>query len=345
MRMLVACGEVPWERALLAAAAEESVQVVRRHVDLAGLTRAVASGTRADVVITSPALRGFDERGLHAVAAAGVRVLVLLDDIEPPWLAETGFPCIRVQGVVWAEVFAHIEPANVEGVADEAPITVFAGVSGGVGTSSLASVHAARTPGSLLIDAALGGTSLAFLHGLASTSSTLMDALAGAHDVPPGLLTLAPRDAASLGAMDLEAAMARIAPDVHEVVVDAGVIGSAAAEPLVARAARVCLVGAGTPLGLVRICSAVEHLRDRELLVIVNGVRPTALGTGRPEHVARRVIEEHLGRPSIVIPFAPEAFDAAWLRGLVAPMLDVVPSLPLAATLPSARALQVASAA
>ena len=343
IRVLVACGEVPWERTLLAAAVAADAQVVRRAVDLASLVHAVSSGTRTDVVITSPALRGFDERGLHTVAATGVRVLVLIDDIEPPWLAGAGFTCLAIHGLAWPEIFEHIEP--VSEASDSPPCTVFVGVSGGVGTTSLAAAHAARTSGSVLIDAAVGGTAVAFLHGLASTSSTLTEAFANDDVVAPGLLTLSSADAGALAATDVDALLARMGPDVREIVIDAGVLGTPSVDALTLRATRTCIVGIGTPLGLVRVCSAIEHMREREVVVIVNAVRAGALGTGRPERVVRRVIEEHLGRVPVLVPHHAEIFDAAWLRGSVAPLLSAVPALPDARSLPPAIPLQVASAA
>lgn len=345
IRALVACGEVPWERTLLAAAPAAEVQIVRRCVDLASLTRMVSSGVPADIVITSPALRGFDERGMHAVAAQGLRVIVLVDDIRPPWLAGSGFPCLEVDGLAWQDILDCIEPTSVHRLADHTPRTLFMGVTGGVGTSSLAAAHAARTPGSLLIDAAIAGTSLAFLHGLAATSSTLMASLAGTGGIAPGLCTVAMRDAGAVDLPALESAMARARADVCEIVIDGGSLGAPFADGLMDMASSIVIVASGTPLGLARLCAAGELLRSREVTIVVNGARGSALGTGRPDRVARRIVEEHLDRTAVIVPFAMEAFDAAWLRGDVARLLDVVPELRMVGNLPTDGGLRVASAA
>ena len=321
--ILLACGEVPWERALLTAAADARVRVVRRLVDLGGLVQAAEADTTGATVIVSPALRDFAERGLHAVAATGRRVLVLVDDIEPPWLTGAGFATIRVDGLAWPTLFDDLPAATAPAV----DLRVLAGVSGGVGVTTLAAVEAARAEGSLLIDAALARPSIAFLLGMPAASSGLIDALERDEPVGPGVLTLAPAAAPRVTWDALEALLLRLAPSVTRVIVDAGTVDAPLAGPLLAAAAHPCLVSSGTPLGLLRLCTLAERADDAPVTLVVNGLRAPALGTGRADTVARRIVEEATGRTPLLLPDVSAACDAAWLRGSVRALVDVLPAL------------------
>ncbi len=327
----VACGEVVWERELLALAGRGGVlEVAKRYVDVAGIERDLQAGALPRAIVMSPALRGFVEKPVTALATA-THLVVLMDSIRPPWLAGSGLDCRDVDGLdldglldelaTWADGPVAVPPRDDP---ELGVVTAFMGISGGVGTSSLAHLYAQATPHALLLDADARRPSLGFLLGRAAAVPGLFEAihgdvaaadltrLAGAERV----LSLAPGEADGIATADLLRLLDEAVRCFPEVIVDTG-SDSPWLEALLARCDRVVVVAAATPLGVVRLCSDVNRL-PRPLggmAVVANRARDSAIGSSRWMSVVRNLIEAEIGVDPQFVSDRVEAFDQAWLDG------------------------------
>ena len=289
-RCALALGEVAWERELLAAAAgREDIELVRRHVDAAGALREVG----AEVLLVSPALRGFDEKSLAALRRGPMRIVLLLDTVRPPWLSSCDVEQREVAGMDLVALFDDLATGGVLQAPTiplrEARITAFAGTGGGVGTTTLACAYAMRQQGRTYVEADRAGVSAALLLG------QRQDALVA----PP------------LGGGS-------------ELVLDFGQVDGDA--PL-DEWERLVLVTPATPLGIVRAGALVEVLRGCPLTLVVNRVRPSAIGTSRVSAL-RGIVERATGLDPLLVPDRTADCDAAWLQGSLRGIADLMPELP-----------------
>ncbi len=339
----MACGEVAWERAVLAEAGlHGELEVARRYVDVAGMERDARTGRLPAVIIMSPALRGFLEAPVKALSSA-THVIVLLDSIRPPWLLGSGLDCREVDSLDIA--------AFVDGLAGLAPpaggkahgqpfgagvVTVFMGVSGGSGTSSLAHLYARSRPESLLVEGDCLHPSLAFLLGRTAASPPLAEAMDGEIG-GEALVRLAGEERAltlTIGAGDEPSPTAflrvveRASRCCPEVIVDAG-SDSPFLEPLLARCDRLVVVTPATPLGIVRVCSLGSRIPRPPggVAVIANRARNSAIGGPRWTNAVRTVVERETGLDPVFVADDVEGFDRAWLSGDWQPLGGAVPHL------------------
>lgn len=329
MRIDIAVGEVPWERELLAAlAANRDIEVGRRLVDLA----AAKDGT--DLVITCPSVRGFTEPNVAAVLAHR-RMLVLLDSIRPPWLAELGLDVRDVDDIDFVGLVAEcatIDPTprlQLVRSPDRGRITAFVGVSGGVGVTTLAWTYVQSRPDALLIDCNTEQPAVALLVGNGARSSTLRSALqelehrgsvdlrAHAHRRSDGPAVLGPALHGDDGMAPSEFArlLLRAAEQFAEVVIDVGVAGSALLDTVFDSIDHVVLVTVATPLGMVRLCSRTALWTQRPTTVVVNRVRPSAAGSRHVATAMRHLVKTELGTVPVLVPDHVLDCDRGWLTG------------------------------
>ena len=333
--LALACGEVPWEREVLEAIAQSAEPAAaRRYVDMGALAQDAGSGALGAVVLMSPAVRGFDAKPVHAVVASGAHVVVLLDTIRPPWLADSGLDCRELVSVHFPSLvdelvrYADAGDQATDAAGAQGVITVFAGVGGGVGTTTLAWIHAQRHAESLVIDAHETHPSLGFLCGADASSSTLLqassallsdqDAQLRAHAIEGRFLTLPLGGSGELGERDASMLADACTEQASHTIVDAGALGdSTLGEALLGRARRLVLVTTGTPMGMVRLPGAVERSRREglDITVVVNRFRESLASSGRAKSAVRGLAERSCGLVPVFIDDEPALFDHAWLSG------------------------------
>ena len=348
--VVIACGNVGWERELVRACEEAGPEVaVRRSVDLATLAREVAVDP-PDAVFVSPALRGFDEKRLQALVRAVPNTVILLDTIRPPWLPAGGeyrlveFSETELPRLVREQLANAALAPVVELPRPSAPTTVFAGVSGGVGVTTLAGVYTAARPGSALIDANLAHPGVGVLVGEQARSATLIDAsrqlvLTGEldlaqHAVPFTSHTVAlttsreREELASLRTADVLELLTAVGRQSREVVVDLGALTPRVPaferwdfgdylETLLASADRLAVVADATPQGMVRLCGLAPWLLGSEVpfVIVVNRVRASAAGTRHIRGAINDVVDREFGQRAVLIEDRPAACDRGWLVG------------------------------
>lgn len=339
----IACGEVAWERDILAELGRhDDLEVTRRYVDVAGIERDLPAGRLPPVIIMSPALRGFVEKSVHSVSTA-THVVVLVDSIRPPWLATSALDCREVLGLdVRAFVDGLAALAQVPGPGPTQPdagggaITLFTGVSGGVGTTSLAHLHARSVAGALLVEADTTHPSLAFLLGRTGSASGLADAIAAGVDAEEfarlagaeRALAMSPGEATDLVPADLLRLVDHVSRSGAEVVVDAG-SDPLLIDALADRCDRLVLVTAATPIGVVRACSLGPRLVRPAggVAIIANRARDSAIGGTRWMNAVRDIVERETGIDPVFVADDVPGFDRAWLTGDWRPLDGAVPHL------------------
>lgn len=328
--LAIACGEVGWERDLLAQAQErEDVAVAKRYVDMVGIERDERAGALPHVVVMSPALRGFLEKPVRSLAMHAY-VVVLVDSIRPPWLAASGLDCRDIVGLdvdaLLAELATIVEPRAQ--IPREVPamgaVTAFVGVGGGVGTTTLALLHARSHPDAVLIDGDATQPALGFMLGRSSTDCGLGEAMGREHTAgdlralagEDRVLTLSRATGATIGGAEMQRMLDVAAEQFPEVVVDAG-SQSPLRDAILERCDRLVVVAAATPLGIVRLCS--DGARNQHPLggvaVIVNRFRDSALGSGTAAGALRALVEAEVGLRPTLVADDTAAFDQAWLDG------------------------------
>lgn len=327
--LALACGEVPWERDILEAIGQRPGFVVaKRYVDVGTLLADAKSGALAPVLLMSPAVRGFDAKPVLAVAATGVHIVVVLDSVRPPWLTTSGLDCRERTELHLPSLFEEFETYVMPdaGLAVDADpggrVTVFAGVSGGVGVSSLAWIQSLRQPEALLVDAHTTQPLLGFLCGADADDATLLDALATRSTQPAcgsgrHVLTLPLGGAPELGEREASILVEAATAQYGETIVDAGPIGvSAFADALLERAHRLVLVATAAPSGVLRLPGALERVRrdGLEVTLVVNRFRESAAGSRHARVAIRGLVERSCGLSPVFVDEDPE-FDAGWLDG------------------------------
>ena len=336
VRIAIACGEVAWERRLLAAAADAAdTEIAKRYVDVSGLERDASAGVCAPVVILSPALRGFAEKPVLALARCA-HVVVLLDSIRPPWLDSSGLDCRQLDACDFVSLFDELAALTpvLDGSGEEPTstrsgvVTAVMGVGGGVGTSTVALLHATARSGALLIDLDTAHPALGFMLGLPATASGLNAVAAGSTDGHPPVVTLTAAEAGDLSDGELLRLLDSAAGRYQEVVVDCGA-GSTLRESILLRADRIVLVAPATPLGMVRLCTVVERLplAPGGVAVVLNRARESAVGSSHWSAVLQRMVERELGIGATLVADAVPDFDRAWLRGQWTELRGRLPAL------------------
>lgn len=322
----IACGNVAWERELLDACARAGVDHVRRHVDAAGLLAAVAEpATVARLVITSPALRGFAERALQGVAALAPTVIVV-DGIEPEWLAASeldirGRADFDAETWIAAAMNASVAPlpAPATAAAPAADVTVYVGVSGGVGVTTLALEHAAAIDDCVVVEGNLRFPALAVAAGLPGDTRGWPEALEQQRPLSAlhacGSVRVMPAHTADVDPGPQTFAHLLGLVPAARIVVDAGCLAHDGAVAAIGLADRVVVVADASPLGMVRLCLAAPEIRalQRPFTIVVNRVRASATGSARPGAAMSDIVRETFGVEP-VLQEQTAAFDTAWLR-------------------------------
>lgn len=339
--LALACGEVPWERDILEAIGERpGLAVAKRYVDIGALAADAKSGTLAPVLLMSPAVRGFDAKPVLALAASGVHLVVVLDTVRPPWLDDSGLDCrerseLQLPSLLdELEGFATLGPTARPDDGVTGRITVFAGVSGGVGVSSLAWIASLRRPSALLIEAHSDAPLLGFLCGADASTATLLDALAAQsplveHGIDRRVLTLPLAGAPQLGEREAVLLADMATAQFSDTIVDAGPISSSTfADGLLDRAQRLVLVATAAPSGVLRLPGALERVRrgGLDITLVVNRFRESAAGSTHARAAIRGLVERSCGLTPVFIDEDP-AFDAGWLDGDWRPLLASVDRL------------------
>ena len=338
MNIDIAVGEVPWERELLSALAlHPDLDIGRRLVDISRIDASAAP------LIACPSVRGFTEDRLRQLMAERP-VIIIADSIRPPWLTEHDIDFHDAATVDFQQIIAqcaNIEPSprlQLVQQPNRGRITAFVGVSGGVGVSTLAWIHARKLPNPLLIDANTAHPSLALLVDVGECQSYL-EALqeyrrSGGIDLTrltrrrgngPVVLTL-PIDRDIRGDLrNDERWRFLLAATTHfdDVILDAGDSGDDV--ELLRSVDRVVLVTTGTPLGLVRLCARAGLIRQhaQHVDVVVNRVRETAAGSRHAANAIRELVRSELELEPCLVDDDVVACDRGWLAGDWSPELRV----------------------
>jgi MinD-like ATPase involved in chromosome partitioning or flagellar assembly len=221
----------------------------------------------------------------------------------------------------------------------EGRVTLFAGVSGGVGATTLAWMESLRSPTALLIEAHVMAPLLGFLCELDADSASLLDALQALTHDPEGrlvthaaggrVLTLPLAGAPELGereaALLIEAASRQFA----HTLIDAGPLGNSAfAASLLDRAHRLVLVSTAAPSGVLRLPGALDSARrdGLDITIVVNRFRNSAAGSKHARSAIRGLVERSCGLSPLFVDDNP-AFDGAWLDGAWQELLQAVDPL------------------
>lgn len=333
--LALACGEVPWEREILEAISQrQDLTVAKRYVDVGALTADAKVGTLGSVLLMSPAVRGFDAKPVLALAASGVHIVVVLDTVRPPWLSASGLDCRERSQLHLPTLLDDLErranaTASVTAETESSGrLTVFAGVSGGVGVTSLAWLESLRQPASLLVDAHTALPLLGFLCGAAATTSTLLDAVNAlergsqeslAHfGIGGRMLTLPLGGAPELGEREAGLLVAAATSEFANTMIDAGPLRmSTFADALVDRAQRLVLVATAAPSGVLRLPGALDGVRrdGLEVTLVVNRFRESAAGSKHARTAIRGLVERSCGLSPVFVDDDPQGFDTAWLDG------------------------------
>ena len=349
-RIVIACGNVAWERDLVAAceAAGDDVEV-RRSVDLTVLVGLVAKDG-ADLIVLSPAVRGFDEKQVRAVLRAVPNTVVLVDSIRPPWLFEdVGLEPVELAGVEFPrlvrELLAQATVAPViELTRRGAPVTVFAGVSGGVGVTTLAGVYTVARPGAVILDANLAHPGVGVLVGEPARSATLIEAsrelaLTGSLDLAQHVVAFTSHtsaltasrqreELAALRTADVLDLIVAVGEQAREVVVDLGALTPRVpaferwdfgeyATAIIGASDRLAIIADATPQGMVRLCDSAPwlHSLDVPVVFVVNRVRASAAGTRHIRGAITELVEREFGQAPVLIDDRSQACDRGWLVG------------------------------
>lgn len=340
--LALACGEVPWERDVIEAAGEsDGLHLQRRYVDAASLVADAKAGVLAPMLIMSPALRGFDERALQSLAGAGARPIIVLDGIRPTWLDVSDPRCRELAEVRWPQLLEALlidaAPAQQVPTSRPVPITVFIGVGGGAGTTSLAWIAALAAPDALLLDAA-ERPALGFLAGVDAASNTLaglIDRLRAGERLDPRSVaidrrvhTLRPGVDEEFTDGDVELLLDAAQPHGVQLVVDAGTWPCRPfAAGLLSRATRVVVVASACPPGILALSRVAPQFSGQTASVVLNRFRDTLARGPRGRMAIADLVERMCGARPHIVEDATAAFDGAWLRGDWAVASRSVPSL------------------
>lgn len=339
----MAVGEVAWERELLTAiGANREVEVGRRHVDLGAIDDGDA------LLITCPSVRGFTESTVRALQARR-RVLVIVDSIRPPWIADAGLDSRDIATVDFDALVTEcteLDPTprlQLVRSANRGRITAFVGVSGGVGATTLAWMYAQQRPTSLLIDCNVDQPALALLVGNGARTSTLRSALraldrtgsvqinehATRRSGSAAVLGLSMHADDAVGPGEFARLLVVAAEQFPEVVLDGGALGGGVLDTVLDSIDHLVLVTAATPLGMVRLCAQSAVWTQCDTTVVVNRVRTSAAGSRHAATAMRNVVESELGTVPLLVPDLVQDCDRGWLRGEWGAMADVLAGLDL----------------
>lgn len=329
----LACGEVPWEREVIDAVAQSpAVRLDRRYVDVGAPGVDAKAGTLAQVVIMSPALRGFDAKPVLALASAA-HIVVLLDSIRPPWLAGAALDCRELVATHMPSLIDELAALPLSGASTSvvarsetgADIVVFTGTGGGVGTTSLAWLEFGRQPAAVIVDAA-SAPALGFLAGSEAGTSSLIDALAALRRGGDGevlgpepaarVLSVATPDVDLLGTAEADYLLDVLQQRSVPVIVDAGAPPlSAFAQALIARATQCVVVTSASPMGLLRIPQTMAQITAPSSRLVVNRFRDSLARGPRARAAIRDLVERTCGARPLLLDEDALGFDRAWIRG------------------------------
>ena len=343
----LAFGEVPWEREILhSISAHPRLQITRRYVDVHALLADMKQGALAPAVLMSPALRGFDEKPVLELARTGVHVVVVLDTIRPPWLSGSSLDCRERSQLLVPSLLEEIEQIGEPVCVSQGSntptgeLTVFAGVSGGVGVTSLLWISALRAADALVVDANVAAPMLGFLCGADAASAALREAvLAVGNGRQTDLasvawqrrfLTLPLGGDRELDERDATALAEAAGTQFARVMVDAGAVGSSPfGDALINRAEHLVLVATAAPSGVLRIPGALAQCRrdDLRITVVVNQFRTSVADSRRARSAIRGLVERSCALTPIVLDDDREGFDRAWLDADWRTLTKAVPDL------------------
>lgn len=345
--LALGCGEVPWEREIVQLASQhDELTIARRYVDVPSMVQDLRSGVLGSVLLLSPAVRGFDAKPVMALAEAGAQMVVLLDTVRPPWLLASDLDVREVAEVHFptlVDELARRSRADAPMLDDRlgtGVITAFAGVSGGVGVTSLAWLHAQRHSGSLLIDGHTALPLLGFLCGEDATSATLLDATHALetdpgvrlsdHAARGGVLTLPLAGEFGLGEREAELVLAAAAAQYAHTVIDLGPLDTSPfAAAVIARSHQLVLVSTAAPSGVLRLPAALAQVRRAglDITVVINRLRESAAGSRQARAAIRGLVERSCDTTPTFVDDDSALFDAAWLDGNWQRAMAVVPAL------------------
>lgn len=331
MNLDIAVGEVPWERRLLeAVAADPTVRLDRRYVDLAAVPDA------GGLLIVCPSVRGFTEVHLQRLARQRT-VVIIQDSIRPPWLQTTGLPLHDINNLSFGEFVAScalIEPTpplHVMEHRDRGRITAFAGVAGGVGVTTLTWLAAEQRSDCVIVDGNLRQPGLALLAGNGRPSKSMSAAVRAlqredhcdlleqvVHRARGRAVIAPPVDGSEpCSGEDLLRLVIAAADRFPQVFVDVGQFSVADQEGLLTQIDALVLVTLATPLGLVRLCAqqASWSHASHEVSVIVNRVRSSVAGSRHVATAMQNFVSSELGMAPLLIPDLPADCDRGWLTG------------------------------
>ena len=318
----LACGPVTWEAPLLRALQEQTnLHLHRRYVDMAEVRADIRTGSRPDVLVAGPSVRGFAPGLVEEIRAAGVAVVVLVDDVRPPWLADAHLDVREAGAWAPAALLADLDVLDVPPVAAvrERDVTVFVGVAGGVGTSSLCWLAARQRHPGLVVDGAAQPV-LAFAAGLdvetVDAGVAGVGRVIGTADGEREMRLLAPAFPVAEGF-----SAAAVADTVEEAVtagqsllLDAGTRLDLL--PLLGPVRRTVLVSTAAPQHMARLPGLLAVLDDAApALVVVNRLRATVAGSARARSAVRSLVQESCGVDPVLVGEDQPGFDRAWLRG------------------------------
>lgn len=331
--LALACGEVPWERNILEAIAQHpALAVAKRYVDVGTLISDAKSGALAPVLLMTPAVRGFDIKPVLAIAATGVHLVIVLDTVRPTWLEGSGLDCRERSDLHLPSLLEEFERCATrdDRTVDEPAgrLTVFAGVSGGVGVTSLAWIQSLRQPSALLVDGHIALPLLGFLSGADAAAATLPEALRALETQPEltlagqgvggRVLTLPLGGMSELGEREAGMLVDAAAVEFSDTLIDAGPVHSSHfADALLDRAQGLVLVATAAPSGVLRLPGALESVRrdDLEITLVINRFRESAAGSRHARTAIRGLVERSCGITPVFVDDDAAGFDAAWLDG------------------------------
>ncbi len=339
----LACGEVSWERQLLEAIERASEPIeVRRYVDVNAVAASAEARELGAVVILSPALRGFAQDPIERIGRA-TRVVVLIDSIRPPWLADTSLDCRVLASLNFTLLVEELQSES-SSTSRDAPdalrggLTVFAGTSGGVGVTSLAWLRAVQHPDALVVDANIRAPLMAFLAGAEAQSATLLEAVAALakdpsaplreHQLLGRVLTLPLAGGLDLGEREAQVLADAASAQFAQTIVDVGPLrDDSFARALVSRAHRLVLVATAAPSGVLRLPEALASVRreDMTIDIVINRLRDSAAGSAHARVAIRGLVERACGLSPHFVEEDAVGFDGAWLSGDWKQLADRLP--------------------
>ena len=333
LRIALACGAVSWERELIdAITARPGAEVAKRYVELRAVVADLRTDFTPDVIITSPGVRGFSEKLMQQCLASGVRVIVLLDGIRPPWIFESALELVEVADSDFADIVAgmlDVDDVNTSRSFRWSNVTAVLGVSGGVGATTMAWLLATAHPNALLVELNAERPSATLLVGSDAADGTLRKALIGA---PTSTVawTQSMFEPETLSDAEVAALLSDAAATRDHVVVDLGANDAgASAQCAIAHAGTLLVIAEASPVSLIRLLTLLPLLEQSagKVAVVINRVRDSVADSRHTARVISDLVASECGAHPILIEDRAAECDAGWLRSDWSGMRDAAAQL------------------